>query len=91
MGLKLEKSYRKDPQSLDFGLFCLSDIYTNAIVHETLHGSMIPHSLTLEDYFAEPKKKGDGEDQEENQTMKFPINGDDGRQARLRWHRSRLI
>jgi hypothetical protein len=48
-GLKLTKSYRRDPHALDYGLFALVDLRTD----EHLNGGPFSHNWTLnivEDY-----------------------------------------
>jgi hypothetical protein len=54
-GLRLTKSFRRDPYALDYGLFALVDMRTDALVNPSLYGH--PHAWTLdvvEDYLAKP-------------------------------------
>ena len=54
-GLRLTKSFRRDPHALDYGLFALVDTRTDALVNPSLYGH--PHAWTLdvvEDYLAKP-------------------------------------
>jgi hypothetical protein len=53
-GLRLTKSFRRDPHALDYGLFALVDIRTDEPIHPC---GLFSHSWTLdlvEDYLAKP-------------------------------------
>lgn len=45
-GLKLEKSRRRDPRSIDFGTYRLVDMRTNAV---TVHSGTSDYGMSLDD------------------------------------------
>ena len=46
--LMLQKSPKRDPAALDYGLFSLQDLRTRALVNPTLFGGLSAFSWTLE-------------------------------------------
>ena len=48
LGLRLEKSRRRNPDAIDYGRYAVFDIETGGTVHPML-ADRYPHALTLED------------------------------------------
>lgn len=46
-GMHIQKSRRRDPNALDYGLYCITDIYTNGLVHQSAPWGA--YALTLDE------------------------------------------